>query len=101
MYKGVGGLEGSGVGDGGIWTVRGGLRLLLRHKQPCCVFSRQHKQSQSTGQAKTVVGYSFAPYTPLLMPFSGSTGQVVHLHGLTGLRKAACESRLGYLYQYA
>ena len=25
----------------------------------------------------------------------------MHLHGLTGLRKAACESRLGYLYQYA
>ena len=25
----------------------------------------------------------------------------MHLHSLTGLRKAACESRLGYLYQYA
>ena len=65
------------------------------------MFSRQHKQSQFTGQAKTVVGYSLALHTPLLMPFSGSTDPTVHLHGLTGLRKAASESRLDYLYQYA
>ena len=32
------------------------------------------------------------------MPFSGSTEPVVHLHGLTGSRKASCESRLGYIY---
>ena len=32
----------------------------------------------------------------LLMPFSGSTGLVVHLHCLTGSRKALCKSRLGY-----
>ena len=32
------------------------------------------------------------------MPFNGSTGPVVHVHGLTGLRKAICESRPGYLY---
>ena len=64
-----------------------------------CVQYRQHKQSQSTGQAETVVGYSLAPCT-LLMPFSSSTGPVVHLHGLTGLRKATCKSRLSYLHQY-
>ena len=84
-------------GEGG-WAVEGGLRLPLRHKQPCCVFSRRHSQSQSTGQAETVVGYSLAPHTPLLMPFSGSVGPVVHLHGLTGSRKADCESRIGCLY---
>ena len=27
-------------------------------------------------------------HTPLLMPFSGSTGPVVHLHGLIGSKKA-------------
>ena len=58
-------------------------------------------QSQFTGQAKTVVGYNLALHTPLLMPFSGSTDPTVHFHGLTGSRKAASESRLGYLYQYA
>ena len=43
-----------------------------------------------------VVGCSLAPHTSLLMPFSGSKGPVVHVHGLTGSRKAFCESRLGY-----
>ena len=42
-----------------------------------------------------------AQHTSLLMPFTGSTGPVVHVHGLTGLRKAICESRPGYLYPYA
>ena len=37
-----------------------------------------------------VVGCSLAPHTSLLMPFSGSTGRVVHPHGLTGSRKAIC-----------
>ena len=41
---------------------------------------------------------SLAPHTSLLMQFTGSTGPVVHLHGLIGSRKAFCESRLGYLY---
>ena len=90
--------EEGGVGCGGGWAAGGGLRLSLRHKLPCCVFSRRHKKSQSTEQAETVVGYSLAPHTPLLMPSSGFTGPVIHLHGLTGF---ACESRLGYLYQYA
>ena len=36
--------------------------------------------------------------TSFLMPFTGSTGPVVHLHGLTGSRKAICESRLGDPY---
>ena len=35
------------------------------------------------------------------MPFTGTTGPVVHLHGLTGSKKAVCESRLGHLYTYA
>ena len=34
------------------------------------------------------------------MPFTGSTGLVVHYHGLIGLRKAISESRLGYLYMH-
>ena len=50
---------------------------------------------------KTVVGYSLAPHTSLIMPFSGSTGTVVHVHGLTGSNKVICESRLGYLYPCA
>ena len=48
-----------------------------------------------------VIGYSLAPDTSLLMSFTGSTGPVVHLYGLTGSRKAICESRLGYLYTCA
>ena len=65
------------------------------------ILCKWHKQSLSTRQAKTVVGYSLAPHTSLLMPFTGSTGPIVHLYGLTGLRKAICEGRLGYLYPYA
>ena len=45
--------------------------------------------------------YSLAPHTSLLMPFTGSTGPVVYLHGFTGLRKAPCESIFGYLYPCA
>ena len=63
--------------------------------------SKLHKQPQSTGQAETVVGYSLAPHTSLIIPFNSSTGLVVHGHGLTGLRKALCKSRLGYLYPCA
>ena len=85
----------------GGWEAEGGLRLPLRHRQQYCVSSKWYKQSQSTGQAETVVGYSLVPHTSLLMPFSGSTGPLVHLHGLTGSRKALCESRLGYLYPCA
>ena len=95
-YKGVGGWEGWGG-----WAFGGRLTLSLKHRQPYCVFSKWHKQSQCIGQAETVFGYSLAPHTSLLMPFSGSTGPVVHLNGLTGLKKVICGSRLGYLYQYA
>ena len=35
----------------------------------------------------------------LLMPFTGSIGPIVQLHGLTGSRKAIYESRLSYAYQ--
>ena len=42
-------------------------------------------------------GYNFAPHTSLLMPF---TGPVMHLHGLTGSRKAICESTLDYLHTH-
>ena len=36
--------------------------------------------------------------TSLLIPITGSTSPVVHVHGLIGSRKAICESRLGYIY---
>ena len=45
MYKGEGRWKGGGMGGGRGWTAGGGLRLPLRHKQPCCVFSRWHKVS--------------------------------------------------------
>ena len=32
----------------------------------------------------------------LLMAFNGSTGPVMHFHGLTGLEKTICESKLGH-----
>ena len=54
-----------------------------------------------TGRDCPWLQFNLAPHTLLIMPFSGYTGLAVHLHGLTGLRKAACESKLGYLYQYA
>ena len=38
--------------------------------------------------------YSLAPHTSLLMPFSGSTGPVVHLHGLTGQEKPSVKADL-------
>ena len=73
------------------WAAGGRLRIPLRHKQPRCVFSKQHKQSQSTRHIKIVVGHSLATHTPLLMPFSGSTGPVVHPHGLTGSIHIPCD----------
>ena len=87
-------------GGGGGREAECELRLPLRHRQQYYVSSKWHKQSQSTGLAKTIIGCSLAPHTSLLMPFTGSTGPVVHLHGLIGLRKAICESRLGYLYTH-
>ena len=90
-------MGGGGVGDGRGCAVRSGLRLPLRQTVDTNSLNPQDRPRQS------LHGYSLAPHIPLLMPFSGSTGPVVHLHGLTGSRKAACESRLGYLcvYQYA
>ena len=45
-----GGLAGrGGVGGGVGWADGSGLKLWLRHRQQCCVFSKWHKQSQSTG----------------------------------------------------
>ena len=44
-----------------------------------------------------VVGSSLAPFTSLLMPFTGPKNPVVHLSGLTGMEKAVCGSRLGHL----
>ena len=55
-------------------------------------------QFQSTGQAETVVNYSLAPHTPLLMPFSGSTGPVVYLHGLTDSRKPPVKAVLAIYF---
>ena len=38
---GRGGVDGGdGVGGGGGWAAGGGLRLPLKQKQICCVFSR-------------------------------------------------------------
>ena len=61
--------------------------------------SKWHKQSQFTEKTEPVVGYSLAshtsllmPFTSLLMPFTGSTGPVVHVHGLTGLRKVSVKA---------
>ena len=83
---GVGGWEEDEVGGGGGWAAGGGLYLPLGHRQQYCVFSKWHKHTQSTGQADsyTVVGSSLARHTPLLVPLTGSTGPIMHLHGLTG-----------------
>ena len=91
------GLGWEGVGGGGGGKPKAVKATIKRQTAVVCV-QKWHKQPQSTGQAETVVGYSLAPHTSLLMPFSGSTGLVVHVYGLTGSRKALCESRLGYLY---
>ena len=37
------------VGGGGGWEAKGGLQLLLGHRQVLCVFSKGQKQAQSTG----------------------------------------------------
>ena len=42
---------------------------------------------------------SLAPHISLLMPFTGSTGSVVHLHGLTGSKKPSVKANLDiYIY---
>ena len=64
-------------------------------------YAHTHAHTGMCITRKTIVGYSLAPDTSLIMPFSGSTGTVVHVHGLTGSNKAICESRLGYLYPCA
>ena len=52
------------------------------------------KQIQSTGLAETAIGSCLAPQVSLLMPLTGSTGPVVHLHGLTGLAKSSVKADL-------
>ena len=64
------------------------------------MFSGRHKQSQSTGQAKTVVGYSLVPHT-LINAIQWLHRTSSAPYGMTGSRKATRESKLEYLYQYA
>ena len=53
-----------------------------------CVFNKSQKQAQSTGSTKTAVDSSLAPHIHhYTMPFTGSTGPVVHLHDLRGSAK--------------
>ena len=83
-------IEGRQVGGDEVcgeegWAARDRLHLPTGHRQYFCVFSKWQKQTQSTVHAETVVGSSLAPYTFLLVPFTGSTGPVEHLHSLTGL----------------
>ena len=59
--------------------------------------TNSHNPQDRPRQSLATVWYHIS----LLMPFSGSTGPVVHPRGLTGSRKALCESRLGYLYPCA
>ena len=66
-----------------------------------CPVSGTSSHNPQDRPRQSLASYSLAPHTSLLMPFSSSTGPVVHVHGLTGSRKALCESRLGYLYPCA
>ena len=79
---------GEGVSGGGWWAARGMLYLPQEDRQQCCVFTKLQKQIQFIAQPMMVVGSSLAPQTSLLVPPIGSTGPVVHLHGLTGLVKS-------------
>ena len=66
------------------------------------VVSSINDRSRYNPQDKwSVVGSSLAPLTSLLMPFTGSTGPVMYLHGLTGSVKTIHESTHGHLQSYA
>ena len=70
------------VGEGGQPEV--GCTFYKGHRQQCYVTDTT--AIHSTGRDGTeLVGSGLAPHTSLLMSPIGSTGPVVHLHGLTGL----------------
>ena len=56
--------------------------------------------SQYRLRVETAVGSSLASHISLLIPPIGSTGPVVHLHGLTVLEKASRERKHMYLAIY-
>ena len=60
--------------------------------------SRHNPQNRSR-QLLAVVGSSLAPHTSSLMLFTGSTGNIVHLHGLTVQQKAFAQANLAIYSQ--
>ena len=90
-------VGGGGMGGGGGWEAEGGLRLPLRHgsNSECPVSGiNSHNPQDRPRQSLVIYKVWHHTCTSLLIPFTGSIGPVVHLHGLTGLRKALCEGLL-------
>ena len=86
--------KGGEVSGGGRWATGSGLYLSLKHKQYCCIFCRQQKQTKTTGYAEMVITSSLASHTSLLMLLNGSTSPVVHQRGSTGSAKSHLKADL-------
>ena len=81
--------------------VKGSTTIEDTNSSTVCPVSGTSSHNPQDRPRQLLHGCSLASHTSLLIPFTGSTGPVVHLHGLTGSRKAICESRLGCLYPCA
>jgi len=72
-----------------------------RHSWPNCVLSRLDKWPQYPLTISQVIadvqGSSLGPQSTQLMPLNSPTGSILAFHGFTGLAKAICKSRPGYL----
>ena len=58
---------GGGVGVGGGWEAKGGLKHPLAQGKSRCVFNKAQKHPQCTCQDKTVAGSSLTPHAALLV----------------------------------
>ena len=87
-------IRGGQVGGGrGGWEAKSGLRPSFQDTDSSSVCpvsgTNSHNPQDRPRQLLAIVWH----HTSLLMLFTGSTGPVVHLHGLMGSRKALCERR--------
>ena len=76
-------MGGGGVGVGGGWEAKGGLKHPLAQRKSRCELSEAQKQPQRTCQDQTVVGSSLTPHAALLVHPSGTIHPAVDRHEFT------------------
>ena len=59
-------MGGGGVGSGGGWGAKGGVKHPFGPKEQWCVFRKWHELTKSTREAQTAVRSSLVPHAVLL-----------------------------------